>query len=276
MTVAIQAASESPSHEPSRTRRIATYRRVNDVLNEPHAGAVERGSPGGCVFRDLTENSMIKILRLCALIALASAAGCGKPEAPIAVEESTHVTAAQQNGDFATVNGAISIDDNAKLGTAKTVNGDIYLGLHATAGSLATVNGGITIDKGGLVSGEITSVNGTISLLDGSEVSGSLTNVNGRIIVTNAHVSGGITTIGGDVNVMGTSRIDTGIWMKNLNLGVLPAGDRIPRVVIGPGAVIHGEMRFEHKVKLFVSDKATIGAVNGAEPVRFSGDAPPP
>jgi hypothetical protein len=211
------------------------------------------------------------------IMVVAMAAGCGKGnDDAVLVDESTRVTATQQNGDVATVNGAISIDDNAKLGTAKTVNGDIYLGAHAMAASLATVNGAITADKGSRVSGEITSVNGTLSLLDDSEVNGSLTNVNGKIVVTNAHVAGGITTVGGDVAVNGLARVDGGIWVKNLNLGVLPAGDRVPRVVIGPGATVRGEMRFEHKVKLFVSDRATVGSINGADAVKFSGDTPPP
>jgi cytoskeletal protein CcmA (bactofilin family) len=220
---------------------------------------------------------MIRFMRLGLIMVVATAAGCGKGNNDAApVDESTHVTATQQNGDVATVNGAISIDDNAKLGTAKTVNGDIYLGAHAMAASLATVNGAITADKGSRVSGEVTSVNGTLSLRDDSEVNGSLTNVNGKIVVTNAHVAGGITTVGGDVAVSGLARVDGGIWVKNLNLGVLPAGDRVPRVVIGPGATVRGEMRFEHKVKLFVSDRATVGSINGADAVKFSGDTPPP
>jgi hypothetical protein len=220
---------------------------------------------------------MSPIARLALTLAIAALAGCGKSgEDTVVVDGSTHVTATQQNGDVATVNGAISIDDNAKLGAAKTVNGDIYLGAHAMAASLGTVNGAVTIDKGARVSGEVTSVNGTLTLLDESEVSGPLTNVNGRIIVTNAHVAGGITTIGGDVAINGGARIDAGIRVKNLSFGVLPAGERVPRVVIGPGAIVRGEMRFEHKVKLFVSDKANIGPVRGADAVRFSGDNPPP
>ena len=36
-----------------------------------------------------------------------------------------------------------------------------------------------------------------------------------------------------------------------------------------------GELRFERPVKLFVSDKATIGTVTGATPIPFSGESPP-
>jgi hypothetical protein len=45
--------------------------------------------------------------------------------------------------------------------------------------------------------------------------------------------------------------------------------------VIGPGAVVQGELKFERKVKLYVSDKATIGTVTGATPEMFSGETPP-
>jgi hypothetical protein len=46
--------------------------------------------------------------------------------------------------------------------------------------------------------------------------------------------------------------------------------------VIRSGAVVAGALSFRRPVELFVSEQATIGAVEGAEPVRFSGEAPPP
>jgi hypothetical protein len=48
-----------------------------------------------------------------------------------------------------------------------------------------------------------------------------------------------------------------------------------PRIVIGPGVTVQGELRFERPVTLYVSDHATIGSVSGATPVQFSGDTPP-
>ena len=47
------------------------------------------------------------------------------------------------------------------------------------------------------------------------------------------------------------------------------------RVVIGPGSVVGGTLRFERKVNLYVSDRATIGRVEGATAVSFSGNRPP-
>jgi cytoskeletal protein CcmA (bactofilin family) len=48
-----------------------------------------------------------------------------------------------------------------------------------------------------------------------------------------------------------------------------------PTIIIGPGAEVQGELRFERNVHLFVSDHATIGLVTGATAVTFSGDSPP-
>jgi hypothetical protein len=38
---------------------------------------------------------------------------------------------------------------------------------------------------------------------------------------------------------------------------------------------VKGELKFERKVRLYVSDRATIGTVTGATPVPFTGDNPP-
>ena len=48
----------------------------------------------------------------------------------------------------------------------------------------------------------------------------------------------------------------------------------VGRLRNGPGAVVDGVLEFEHEVKLYVSESATIGEVKGATPVRFSGDKP--
>jgi hypothetical protein len=49
----------------------------------------------------------------------------------------------------------------------------------------------------------------------------------------------------------------------------------VPRIVIGQGATVRGDLRFERTVQLYVGDHATIGNVTGATPIPFSGDTPP-
>jgi hypothetical protein len=189
------------------------------------------------------------------------------------VNGSVHIPAGKAADDARTVNGSIHIDDNAAVTSASTVNGSIRLGDHATAASAKTVNGAITLGAGSHVSESAGSVNGDLTLANGAEVAGHLTNVNGKIGLTAAHVAGGIKTVNGSVSIMGASRVEGGIMVDK------PSGisfmNEEPVIVIGPGSIVQGDLRFERKVKLYVSDKATIGTVIGATPVPFSGETPP-
>lgn len=188
------------------------------------------------------------------------------------INGSVHVPAGKAPGDARTVNGAIHIDDNATVNGAATVNGNINLGDHATATSLKTVNGAIALGAGAHDSGSAASINGALTLTEGAEISGSLTNVNGKISLSGAHVAGGIKTVNGNISIMGASHVEGGIVV------VKPSGlsfDRDePVIIIGPGATVQGELRFERPVKLYVSDKATIGTVSGATPLPYTGDTP--
>jgi hypothetical protein len=189
------------------------------------------------------------------------------------VNGSVHIAAGKAAESASTVNGSIHIDDNAAVTSAGTVNGSVRLGAHATATSAKTVNGAISLGEGAHVADSAASVNGDLTLANGAEVSGSLTNVNGRISLTSAHVAGGIKTVSGNISIMGTSHVEGGILVEKPSSMLFNSED--PVIVIGPGAVVQGDLRFERKVKLYVSDKATIGTVSGATPIAFSGDNPP-
>jgi len=189
------------------------------------------------------------------------------------VNGSVHIPAGKAADAATTVNGSIHIDDNAAVTSASTVNGSVHLGSHATATSLKTVNGAILIGAGAHVSESAGSVNGELTLADGAEVSGHLTNVNGRIGLTAAHVAGGIKTVNGSISIMGNSHVEDGIMVDKPTGLSFNSSD--PVIVIGPGAVVQGDLRFERKVKLYVSDKATIGTVIGATAAPFSGEIPP-
>jgi UDP-3-O-[3-hydroxymyristoyl] glucosamine N-acyltransferase len=191
------------------------------------------------------------------------------------VNGSIEVPAGRQASAVATVNGSIQIDDNATITSATTVNGNVHLGNHATAASLNSVNGSIILGTGAHVSGSASSVNGELNLKDGAEISGSLSNVNGKITLTAAHVAGGIKTVNGSMNIAGASHVENGILVEKPSSELLQMVREVPRIVIGPGATVQGDLRFERTVQLFVSDKATIGMVTGATAIAFSGDAPP-
>ena len=203
--------------------------------------------------------------------------GCGADDGDGSrkINGSVHVVAGRAPADAETVNGGIDIDDNATVITADTVNGGIHLGAHASAEALRTVNGSITVGAGGRVAQRAESVNGGVSLHEGAEVLGAVANVNGRIEIDGAHVGGGIKTVNGSIAIRGPSRVEGGILVEKAGGQLIHFGSDVPRIEIGAGAVVQGNLRFEREVKLYVSDKATIGPVTGATPVTFSGNSPP-
>jgi cytoskeletal protein CcmA (bactofilin family) len=188
------------------------------------------------------------------------------------VNGNIHVAAGAAAQSVSTVNGSIHIDDKAVVDSAGTVNGSIHVGANATAKSLKTVNGAITVGEGAQAK-DLKSVNGELTVKDGAQISGSLVNVNGEITVTGAHVEGAIHTVAAHISILGAAKIDGGILVEKPS-GTLNFGDD-PTIIIGPGATVQGELRFERKVHLYVSDHATIGSVTGATAVTFSGDKPP-
>jgi DUF4097 and DUF4098 domain-containing protein YvlB len=211
-----------------------------------------------------------------ALAVILAFSGCelsGDSDDSNKINGSIHVTAGKQPNDVRTVNGAIHIDDNAAVTSATTVNGSIRVGAHATAASLKTVNGSVSLGADAHVSGGVTSVNGDLILADGAEVLGALVNVNGKISLTAAHVGGGIKTVNGSISIMGASHVEGGILVEKSSSVLFLSED--PVIVIGPGATVQGELRFERKVRLYVSDRANIGTVIGATAIPFSGDKPP-
>jgi hypothetical protein len=82
-------------------------------------------------------------------------------------------------------------------------------------------------------------------------------------------------TINGGMDIGGASHVEGGILVEKPSGELIQMSHDVPRIVIGPGATVQGDLRFERTVQLYVSDKATIGAVTGATPIPFSGDAPP-
>jgi len=190
------------------------------------------------------------------------------------VNGSISVSAGQPATDVSTVNGAVRIADNAQVKSANTVNGGITLGDGAQATELDTVNGSITMGAKASVSGTVEAVNGGIHLANGADIKGKLSNVNGDINLDNAHIGGGIETTAADITITGSSKVEGGIHVQKpsgMNFG---GNNKVPKIVIGPGATVTGALDFEREVELHVSDRATIGAVRGATVQKFSGDTP--
>lgn len=193
------------------------------------------------------------------------------------VNGSIDIAANQHNGDLSTVNGSIHINSNAVVGHTSTVNGSITLDSHAAAAALATVNGAIHLQEAARVTGGIQAVNGKLTLDNDADVANGLTNVNGAIRVAAAHVGGIIDTSSGDIELGPNAHVDGGIHVQEDSswFHFWFWSDDTPRIVIGPGSVVGGTLKFERKVKLYVSDRASIGPVVGASAIKYSGEAAP-
>lgn len=194
------------------------------------------------------------------------------------VNGAVNVASKAKAGDASTVNGSINIAADSQVADADTVNGSIKLGERAVAKTATTVNGSVTLAQGATVNGDTTTVNGGLQLAPGATVRGSLTNVNGHITVDGAHVGGGIATSNGDIDITGNAMVDGGIKVHESKgvLAVHLGKDRLPRIVIGPGATVNGPLDFDIPVKLYISDQAHVaGPINGAQAVKFSGPTPP-
>ena len=179
-------------------------------------------------------------------------------------------------GDVTSVNGSIRIDEGATVADAETVNGGLRVADKVRSESLSTVNGSIKVASDVVVDGAVTAVNGRIEIGGGSKVANDLGNVNGDIELDGSEVGGDVSTVMGDVELA-----DGAVIMGDL-IVEKPSGwnsnNRTPRVVIGPGSRVEGVIRLEREVKLYISESAEVGGVEGKmtmdDAVRFSGKRP--
>jgi hypothetical protein len=204
------------------------------------------------------------------LVAMSASAG----DSYNTINGSVHVEVGRPAASASTINGSVTIDEDAAVDSVSTVNGGIHVGARAIAKSLTTVNGSITVNQSAHTA-YLKSVNGSLTVREGAEIDGGLTTVNGKIGVSAAHIAGRISNIQGDISILGASRVDGGILVEKQHGFMIPTHSTDPTIIIGPGAKVLGELKFERKVNLFVSDRASVGTVTGATVVTFSGDNPP-
>ncbi len=183
------------------------------------------------------------------------------------------------NGTLETVNGSITVDDGARIGDAETINGGVRLGDGVAAGDVSSVNGTIRIGGDATIGGSVSVVNGKIRSGAGTQVTGSVSNVNGEIEIEGTTIGGDLSTVNGDVTLTDDAILQgdlvveqPGGWRWNRE------NRRKPRIVIGPGTQVVGELRLEREVELFISDTASVGGVSGKmsleDAIPFSGKRP--
>lgn len=183
--------------------------------------------------------------------------------------------AGQTYGDLETVNGGIQLEDGARAEDVSTVNGGIEGGDDVQVRSLEAVNGGVRLGERARIRG-VETVNGGIFLGRGSQVSGDIGNVNGGIGIVGTIVGGDIETVTGDISVGADSHVKGGIRVeKPQGMSFNWKKQRLPRIVIGPNAVVDGPLVFERDVTLYVHTSARIGRVSGATAKPYSTATPP-
>lgn len=186
--------------------------------------------------------------------------------------------AAVVDGNLETVNGAIRVDDNATIEDAETVNGSVHIASTVKAGSLQSVNGSVSVGDDSTIDGGIDVVNGRISLGSGSSVSEDVSNINGEIQLDGADIGGSLTTVNGDITLSGGSTLQGDLVVERPRGGNWSNSERKPRIIVGPGSRVVGEIRLEREVELYISDSAEVGGVSGvmsmSDAERFSGERP--
>jgi predicted acyltransferase (DUF342 family) len=183
------------------------------------------------------------------------------------------------NGGVKTVNGKIRVDDRSSIRNATTVNGSIRLGDNVKAREITTVNGSISAGENCDIDGGIEAVNGSIELGKGSAVADNVENVNGRMLFSNNVIGGDVKTVNGDVELADASVIKGDLVVeKPSGWGNKNKKRRKPRIIVGPGSRVAGDIELEQEVDLFISETAEVGGVKGVmsmtDAVRFTGDKP--
>ena len=183
------------------------------------------------------------------------------------------------SGNLKTVNGTIRVDDNATILSAATVNGSLRVGVGVKSEDLSTVNGGIRVDEKVTVRGEIEAVNGRIEVAKGSKISDDVSNVNGEIEVAGGEIGGDLSTVNGDIELSDAALVKGDLIVEKPGSWSFGSkNSRKPEIVIGPGSRVHGTLRLEREVGLYISETAEVGGVEGemsmSDAIRFSGEHP--
>ena len=173
--------------------------------------------------------------------------------------------------------GVAQAHDEQRIRDIDKVNGSITAEAGQFYGDLSTVNGGIRFGQRAQVDGDVETVNGGIFFDRGSNVRRGVSTVNGGIGLVDTDLGGGIETVNGDITVGVGSHVKGGIRVEKPtgNWGLRMGKPKVPRIVIGPNAVVEGNLVFEREVTLHVHQSARIGNVSGATAQRYSTATPP-
>ena len=224
-------------------------------------------------------------------VALAAPACAGNPNKSVTIGDNTETggestvngsisvgSGSTINGGLSTVNGSIRVDEDTRMRDVETVNGSIRIGSGSSADDIGSVNGKIHLGDNVTVEGEIDIVNGEINLGQGTTVARNLSNVNGKITLNGAEVGGDVSTVSGDVWLNDSSTVQGDLVVEKPGGWGWNRDRRKPKIVIGPGSRVVGNIELKREVELFISESADVGGVTGemslSDAERFSGRRP--
>ncbi len=103
--------------------------------------------------------------------------------------------------------------------------------------------------------------------------------MNGDITLEGSEVGGDLSTVNGDVELSGGAVLRGDLVVEKPSMWSWGRkSSRVPQIIIGPGSRVDGVIRLEREAKLYLSESAEVGGVEGVmsmdDAVRFSGDRP--
>lgn len=188
------------------------------------------------------------------------------------VSGDVHVAGNVQAKGVRTVSGDITIDSGATVGSVANTSGNIQVGNNAKLAGVKSVSGNIRLGTDAQVGGDVAAVSGNIFADRGTHITGDIASVSGSIGLVQTQLDGGITFATSDLTVGVGSHVKGRIYLKKPTFSHL---DHPPRIVIGPNAVVDGDLDFELPVQLYVHSSAKTGKITGATPIPFSSATPP-
>ena len=166
-------------------------------------------------------------------------------------------------GNHSSVNNSIRIDKNSTTGNVDSVNGSIRIGANSFVESIESVNGSIDLENDVTVDKGVEAINGAVKLESGCEVGGNVETINGGIRLQNTQISGDVETVNGQIRILEGSEVSGNVVVRE------PKGwnwtrERKPvQVEIGKDVLVHGDLIFEHPVRLKIHDSARVGDIIG-------------
>lgn len=166
-------------------------------------------------------------------------------------------------GDVSTVNGGIRVGDRSVIEDADTVNGSVKISDYVQARNLSTTNGNIQIGENATIDGYVSTTNGDITVETNTTVADDLGNTNGDIELIGGRIGGTVSTTNGDIELFDGAVVGGDIIVEKARGWNWNGMRQRPRVVIGPGCRVDGEIRLEREVRLYISESAEVGGVSG-------------